>query len=303
MSAIDHYLAEFDSLLNVDRKTRTALLEEVRDHLLESSERRSAADISSLQPESNAISAFGSPVLIARKFNAAFGAKAARKAPKIAIASGLGVVTSFLLAVINQPNLTTRSTTDPEISFLLADVAFQVAVIAGACGASRVLATWRTSATSGSSRLYVRRCSVISMTALLSGVCAMTANFIFDITRGSHVNKLALILGALSMFIAASVGLLNVLKLKINPDYEDVETSVAPAHNVFTFGDSVIKIVRRFPISSCFFVMSIATVWTMAHAETKTIAGSLPWGISEAVSVIASFLLLGPTLGLRIRSR
>ena len=299
MNTIDKYLAELDSLLSVDRKSRTAILEEVHDHLLESTEKQSARGISRLEMESNAISTFGSPVLIARHFNAAFGAKAVRRAPIIAIASGLLVVLSFLITAINQPKVTTQATTESQISFFLAVIAFQIAIVAGACGASRALSMWRTSATSGSSRLYVRRCTVTSMTALLSGVIAMTANFIFDINRGARTNKLALILGASSMFIVASVGLLNVLRLKVNPADEDAEASTTPAHVVFTLGDIVIKVVRRYPIPSCVFITSIATAWTMTHAETKTFTGSWPWGIAEAVSVIAGFLLLGPTLGLR----
>ena len=302
MNAIDKYLAELDSLLNVDRKSRTAILEEVRDHLLESTEKQSAGGISRLQTESNSISTFGSPILIAGHFNAAFGAKAVRRAPVIAIASGLLVVVSFLVVAVNQPKVITQATTELQISFFLAVIAFQVAVIAGVCSASRVMATWRTSATSGSSRLYVRRCTVMSMTALLSGVFAMTANFIFEIIRGSYINKLALILGGISMFVAASVGLLNALRLKVNPDFEDAETSVVPAYIVFSLGDSVLEVVRRFPILSCLFVTSIATAWTMRHTEATTFTGSLPWGIAEAASVVVGFLLLGPTLELRKRS-
>ena len=300
MSTIDNYLAELDSLLNVDRKSRTTILEEVRDHLLESTERRSIRGISRLQTESNAISTFGSPDLIAGHFNAAFGAKAVRRAPMIAIVSGLLVVISFLIAAINQPKVIAQATIEVQISFFLAVIAFQVAIVAGACGASRALATWRTSATSGSSRSYIWRCTVISMTALLSAVFAMTANFIFDFARDSHVNKLALILGASSMFIAAGVGLFNVLRLRVNSAYEDVEASVSPAHIVFTFGDSTIKVVRRFPAPSCLIATSFATAWIMTHAETPTFTGALPWGIAEAVSVLAGFLLLGPTLGLRV---
>jgi hypothetical protein len=219
----------------------------------------------------------------------------------IAVVSGLLVIVSFLLVGINQPKMIAPATIEVQISFFIAVIAFQVALVAGACCASRALATWRTSATSGSSRLYVRRCTVISMTALLSGVLAMTANFIFDIDRGARVNKLALILGASSMFIAAGVGLLTALRLKVNPTYEDVEVSTTPSNIVFTLGDSAIKVVSRYPILSCIFITSVATAWIMTHAETPRFAGALPWGIAEAVSVITGFLLLGPTLELRIR--
>ena len=142
MTTIEAYLADLSSRLHVGRRSRAALISEVRDHLTESTERSCASGAPRVQAEANAIETFGSTTLLARQFNAAAGAQAMRRAPFIALTTGATVVGGFLAAAIAQPRTSQRATAPMQVSFFLAVLAFQVAVTAGARGASRALATW-----------------------------------------------------------------------------------------------------------------------------------------------------------------
>ena len=302
MNGIDIYLSELDLLLSADKKSRTAILEEVRDHLLESTERGTDSETSYLEAELEAVTAFGSPHIVARHFNAALGAKAMRRAPKIAFTAGAMVVASFLFAAINQPKGATQATLASQVTFFSAVIAFQFALVAGGCAASRALATWQVSAISGASRSFVRRCTLVSMTALLAGASTMTVNFFFDAQHSKGANGISLAVGALLMVIAAGFGLFGVWRLKVNALDDDPDANAFRTRGLYVFGESAVGCVRRYPASACTIVAIAATAWIMSHAETATLVGSLPWGSAEFASVVAGFLILGPTLGLRSTS-
>lgn len=299
MSAIDEYAADLSSRLRVSRTRRTTMLDEVRDHLLEYAERACALGAPRDQAEADAITAFGSPASMARQFNAAAGAKAMRRSPLVAVAAGMSVVVSFLVAAISQPKATQQATPPMQVFFFLGVIAFQVAVISGACGASRAVARWGTSATSGRDREFVRRCSIISMAALSAGVLAVTINMFLDARQASHANGIALAAGATVMIVAATAGLVTAMHLDVNAADDDVEAGGSGSPALLMIGEALISLVHRFPVLSCAAATLAATTWAMSQAETATIVGSLPWGISEAAAVIAGFVLLGPALGLR----
>jgi hypothetical protein len=222
-----------------------------------------------------------------------------RRAPLVALAAGAMVVAAFLAAAVSQPKASQQATVAMQVSFFLGVIAFQVAVLAGACGASRTLATWRTSATSGGDRAFVRRCTIISMTALSAGVLAITTNLILDARQPSHTNGVALAAAVAGMIATVAVGLVTALRLNVNAADEDTAAGGVGAPALFTLGESVIARVHRYPVLSCATVTIAAATWAMSQAETATVAAALPWGISQAVAVVAGFVLLGPALDLR----
>lgn len=299
MTDIAQYLSELDSQLHVGRKQRLAILEEVQDHLLESAERLSSKGILRGHAEVGATSAFGFLPTIAGQFNANAGAKAMRRAPVITVMAGLAVVALFLLAVTRQPKSIAQANVYQQATFLLSVISFQFYVIAGACGISRALAIWHCSTNSGSGREYVRRCTVISMTALTLGILTMSLNFLFDVHRASPTRGLPLTLSAISMLLVASMGLIGVIKLQVNPFSEYPDISSKHRNILFTSGESAIDIVRRFPVQTSLLATIVTSSWVMFRAETSSFFGAWPWGVTEAVSVIAGFYLLGPVLELR----
>ncbi len=52
------------------------------------------------------------------------------------------------------------------------------------------------------------------------------------------------------------------------------------------------------PVVACVTTAILAAASAMLHAET-TALGAIPWGVAEAAAVVAAFLLIGPSLGLR----
>ena len=137
------------------------------------------------------------------------------------------------------------------------------------------------------------------MAAVTAGVLAITTNLLLDARQSSRANGLASAVGAAGMIAAVAVGLLTTLRLNVNAADEDTEAGSVRPPALFTLGESVIALVRRRPVVSCAAVTMAAATWAMLQAETATVPGALPWGISEAVAVVAGFVLLGPVLQLR----
>jgi hypothetical protein len=299
MTAIDAYVADLASRLRVGRRTRATLLDEVRDHLTDSAEHAIAAGSTHDRAETDAVDAFGSTALVARQFNAAAGVRAMRRAPLIAIVAGSSVVAGFLAAAIPQPTTTQQATPPMQVTFFFAVLALQVAITAGACGASRVLAVWRSSATSGYHRAFVRRCTIISVAALAGGVMSLIVNFVLDLRQAPHAEGAALAAGAAVMILAAATGLVTALRLQVNAADNDTEAHNAESPRLYRVGEATIAVVHRYPITSCAIVTLAAAAWAMSHAEAPSFLAALPWGIAEALAVVVAFVALGPILGLR----
>jgi hypothetical protein len=67
---------------------------------------------------------------------------------------------------------------------------------------------------------------------------------------------------------------------------------------LLSLGERCIALVRRHPVASCTAVAALSAWPAMAHAET-TFTGALPWGVTQAATVIVAFVVLGPALELR----
>ena len=299
MSAIEEYLRDLDALLNVGRRERATILEEVHDHLIQAAQRLSDSTIPLSLAESTSISAFGSPALIAGRFNAVAGGKAMRRVPMINFLSGMIVVLSFLITAVNQPHTNLQATISQQVSFFTSVIAFQVALVAGLCGLFRALASWSTSESSGSQRAQVRRCAIISLVALMSGVVALTTNFVFAAIRGTGTNRIAFIMGSIAMLISAGVGLFYTFTLQVNDGDEDQVLHSIQDHEFLTLGESALNLIRRFPVLSCSSVTALSVVWVMAHAESTSFFAAYPWGVAQAIAVVIGFLVLGSKLGLQ----
>jgi hypothetical protein len=226
-----------------------------------------------------------------------------RTAPFLAIATGTGVIAGFLLAAVPQPHTTQAATVPMEVTFFLAVIGLQVAVMAGACAASRTLGVWRDSRVSGHDRSFVRRCTITSMTALAAGAVCLTANFVVDARHQAAVNRNLLAAGAAVMFAAAAAGLLIAFRLQVNGEDEldpaDNEPSSMTTPALLRVGEWVIGVVRRHPFVACSTVALASAAWKMWTAEAPSVTAAIPWGIGEAAAVIVAFVLLGPLLGLR----
>ncbi len=303
MTAIDAYVTELGAQLNVGRRRERVVLDEVRDHLMEAAEHRvHALGESRVKAEAAAATAFGPSGVIARRFNAAAGARSMRHSIIGGFLAGAGVVTAFLVAVVAQPPTPEPATVAMQVAYLAGVLAFQVAVAAGACAALRAAAIWRSSESSGLARAVVQRCAAVSMFALFSGALSVTVSMLMGAEQASQLNGIALALGVLAMLVVATVGLVMIVRLDVNAqdDIDDAVRGDAVASSIFVLmGESVTGFVNRRPVVSCAAATVVATMWAMSRAEATSITAALPWGIAEAVTVIAAFVLLGPTLGLR----
>lgn len=302
MRQIEQYLEELDHQLIVGQRTRSAILREIRDHLLESSDRIEETGSSRYEAVAHAISSFGTSRAMARQFNAEAGARAMREAPFISLGAGVSVVGAFLVAALNQPHTTSHASLGTQMTFFAGVIFMQVAIVAGLCAAVRAIAIWRSAASSGNNRLLVRRSSVISMNALLVASLFMAANFTLVILQSVNVNETSLICGSLVMVVAAALGLYATFNLRVNGSDEDPSAAIFHPPILFALGDRVLDLVRRYPVVSVVLATAAAFPWALGRAEETSLIASLPWGIAEAFSVIIGFLILGPALGLRSRA-
>ena len=183
------------------------------------------------------------------------------------------------------------------MSFFAAVLAFQVAVVAGACAAARAAALWRSRGARVEDRLFVRRCTTISVAALSIAAAAWATAVGLSFHRLVHPNALTLSIGCTWMVAAPIVGGVLTTRLRVNAS-DDAPADEPISSGVFGFGERAIAVVRQHPLPACALATLGASASAMSRAET-TVSGALPWGIAQAITVVACFVLLGPTLHLR----
>jgi hypothetical protein len=303
MTEIDRYISELTSRLKVGARTRTRILAEVSDHLDDAIAYRMQTTERLEQAASEALDAFGSPLALASQFNAEAGARAMRRAPIVAFAGGLAVVTGFVVAGATQPQSATptNATIATQISFFAAVLAFQIAVVAGMCAAARALARWRTSARRGADRQFVRQCTVISTGALGVAAVGWASTMSLALNRLVDPNRATLAIGGVIMVCAAGTAIAAAHRLQVNPS-DDADDRPDDTSRFLGVGERVIEFVRAHPVASCGGAAALSVWPAMSHAET-TLAGALPWGMAQAATVVMGFILLGPALGLRRPNR
>lgn len=298
---IDDFLAELDTRLRVSRRARVRILAEVRDHLDDSVEHLRASDPQSQSALDEAIRAFGPAAAVATQFNAAAGTRAMRRGTGVAFVSGVLVAAGFLVAAVTQPRPRAASgaTFAVQASFFGAALAFQVASVAGARAASRVLAVGRAAAAAIEDRLLVRRCAMICVGALSVAAVAWASCVGLAARSLVHPNRVTLVVGPAVMIGAVAVAIALLAKLDINPLAEATDER-SPRAGSAVLGERTVSIVQRHPVALCAAFAALSGLAAMSHAET-TAVGSLPWGVLQAAAVVLGFAVLGPPLGLRER--
>jgi hypothetical protein len=296
---IDDFLTELDAHLRVPSRARVRILAEVRDHLDDSVEHLRASDPRSASTVDAAIQAFGPAAMVATQFNAAAGTRAMRRGTAVAFAAGIAVAAGFLVAAVTQPHPQTASGASfaVQASFFGAALAFQVALVAGARGASRVCAVGRSAAATIEDRLLVRRCAIICVGAL--GVASVGWATCVGLAARSlvHPNRVTLLVGATLMIGAVALAVALLAKLDVNPFAETTDER-NPRPGIALLGERTVTIVQQHPVVPCAALAALAALAAMSHAET-TAVGSLPWGLLQAAAVVLGFVVLGPSLGLR----
>jgi hypothetical protein len=301
MTEIDRYIAELTPRLNVGARGRTRILAEVRDHLDDAIAHRVRTGEGLAQAARAALDAFGSPGAMASQFNAEAGARAMRRAPLVAFTAGLGVLAGFVVAGATQPHSATptNATFATQISFFASVLAFQIAVVAGTCAASRALSLWRTSARRGSDRQFVRQCTVISTGALGVAAVGWATTMGLALDRLADPNRATLAVGGVIMVCTAGIAIGAAHRLRMNAS-DDADDGPDATSRFLDIGERVIGLSRAHPVVTCAGVAALSVWPAMSHAET-TLAGALPWGIAQAATVVLGFIVLGPALGLRRR--
>jgi hypothetical protein len=296
---IDQYLADLDARLRVSKRNRARILVEVRDHLDDAVARGRAEDLRPDLAVERAVDEFGPAMLIATEFNAIAGTRAMRQAIVVAISAGTAVVLGFLVAVTTQPHsrVANGASIAAQVSFFAAALALQTAIVAGARGASRVLAVGRGPAARAADRRLVHRCAVTCIGALC--ITAIGWSACIGLAAGSlgHPNRATLAAGAVLMMSVAAIATVATTRLDVNPD-DDATDAQTCGRGAFALGERAFDLVRRHQITACAALAAIAAPTAMSHAET-TVAAAIPWGVLQTAAVVLGFVLLGPSLGLR----
>jgi len=299
MSAIDQYVAELASSLHVGNRERVRILAEVRDHLDDATAFHEQAGEHHERASAQALREFGRASLIATQFNAAAGSRAMRRAPIVALAAGAAVFAGLVVAGRSQPRVAVPMSAGlpTQVTFFAAVLAFQIAVVAGICAASRALALWRTPSAHGDDRQFVRRAATISAAALCGAAAGWAITLGLAVNRLAHPNVATALGGGAIMIGAATLALTVTHRLRVNPEANARDAEMEIRH-LFGLGERGIAVVRRHPIVSGTAV-ALLSVWpAMAHAE-GTFVGAIPWGVTQAATVVVAFVVLGPRLGLR----
>ncbi len=165
---IDGYVSALGRHLHVSKQRRQRILQEIRDHLVDSTTELEARGLEPDTARRTAIAAFGPPEQFAREFNAQAATSTMRRTPAVIGAGGVMVGAGFLAAAATVP----RSAAPPpagistQVMFFVAVIAFQCAIVAGARAASLVTARWRVSAASLDVRDTVRHAATVCVVGL-----------------------------------------------------------------------------------------------------------------------------------------
>jgi hypothetical protein len=299
MTEIDAYISELTACLHVNARDRARILGEVRDHLADATTNREHLGDPPTDAVAQAVEAFGAAPALATQLNAETGARAMRRAPVIAFTAGATVFAGLIVAGKSQPHpaVPMQAVLATQVSFFAAVLAFQVAVVAGACAACRALAIWRTSAARGDDRAFVRRCATISARALGAAATGWAVTLALALDRLSNPNRLGAIVGGIIMLVGASAALATTTRLRINAT-DDATGTVRETPGLFSIPERSVRLVQHHPIWWCGSIAALSALPAMTHAET-TFTGALPWGLIQAATVVLAFLILGPALGLR----
>jgi hypothetical protein len=294
---IDRYLADLAACLHVPRHRRRRILDEVRDHLDDSAVSLLSEGLTAAEAEERAIASFGPADVVAAQFNRQEAAAFTRVAPVLMVACGLTVLGGFALATLLQPtgNGPAPAPLLRQIAFFIGVLGAQFAVVAGVRAVSRVAAGWRTPPCGNDVRL-VRRAGAVFVGGLLATVLGWSVALLHVEHVRHDVRLVPLTAGLVAMIAGAVAAAAFVLRRISTAAAPADERPLAPGW--LAVGERVIAWCGRRPWLTCGLVTLASSAAAMRHAET-TLIGALPWGLAEAVAVVAGYVALGPALELR----
>jgi hypothetical protein len=296
---IDEFVNDLASRLHLSRRARQRVLDEVRDHLDDAVADLQSQGIDAPAARVRAVRAFGHAGDLARQFNAQAATMTMRRTPLVVGTGAIAVIGGFLLAATTQPHpaVPTTASAVVQVSFFVATLGLQVAVVAGARAASRVAARWGTATAPADDRQLVRRAAMICVGGLVVAALGWTVALTSAVDQRPHVRTLPYVAGDLLMLGGAIGAVISVRRRQV-PDADEVQAAQPEAGVVLGLGERLIQVVQQWPWTACVTIAIFAAIAVMSHAET-TVTSALPWGAVEAAAVVAGFVVLGPPLRLR----
>jgi hypothetical protein len=326
-------LAELGRLLPAGGRRRRVLLE-AEDHLRCAVEAGVAAGLDPAAAEAAAVRGFGPPALLARRVREELGSRAAAAAAQLGLAL-LGVLAAVSLLrfteVANDAG-TPRWWPDEPLLSLISLLAIEVAVVAGAVTAVRLL-RHRAAAMTGAVRGALLRGLLVAalagaVAALGDGLAALRH---LDAVRSSHLALVVAGLGLVVLLLAAATTAAGVRGLRVAPAGDRPPHPVDDLAGLVLLGlgglerrvpgaaarlrgvversaeaalrhPRLLTLVdlRRHPWRVCAALASLAAALeTAGFVPRDGLAVALAEGLLQGVAVVAAFALLGPVLGLR----
>jgi hypothetical protein len=215
---------------------------------------------------------------------------------------GIAVVAGFVFAALSQgsPAVPGRAGIVQQVAFFAAVLGLQFACVAGARLVVRAGDRWR-SAARPADQLLLRRAAAVFVGGLAVTAIGWTVVLVElpDRLRSRHAVPLAIgIVVMLSATIVAAVAMVRQRSRVVEAQPWSVAEADTAGPWVFHVAERGIGWMGRHPRPTCALAATIAGLAAMSHAET-TVLGALPWGVTQAVAVIAGYVLLGPALELR----
>ena len=301
LMTIDGYLDDLACRLHLPARARDRIIEEVRDHLMESVEVRIAEGADLDDASRAALAAFGGAAEVAARFGAAWQTRALRAIPATSAVTGVVAVGGFLLASLTQPALSHPQASAPlvvQVPFQVGAVALQIAFVAGVLALIRTASRWRLVEASSADRRLVMRTGGVGAVGIGVVAAAWAVALVADGLVHRDARWSTLVGGIALMLVAATAGVVLPSRLgRLDAD-EASEPGAPVGRGVLALGERALAVQQRLPAAVCASVALVTGAAAAVFAE-EPLPASLAWGAGEAIVVVAAFLLLGQTLGLR----
>lgn len=279
MSATDRYLAELRGALRVRGTARRRILRECRDHL---------ADAAHEVGEEAAVVAFGAPAELAAAFDAEVAARRGAGAARVTTAAVVATGGSTLALIHAADPGAPAGPLLPRVAFF---VAAQVAAVALLLAVAQALADRRAPADAGRLVLLARRsdCALVA-----AGATLLAAG---DAVPGQG-SATALLAGPALLAVAA-LAVRRARRLAQSLPGSGPVAPASPLDDLATLGGLPLPPVPAVRLLPAVTALAAAAAFAWDRGEQATVTGALTAATVEAVAVVASFVVLGPRLGLR----
>ncbi len=127
----------------------------------------------------------------------------------------------------------------------------EIAVVAGLCSASRVLASWRAPVATSRDRAFVRSAAMISASALAIAAAGWSTALAIASHRLTNPNNAPLLIGGAVMCGAAILAVAVTGLLQFNPGDNTTEPGSSSHGSPLRLGEQSVRLVQRHPVISC----------------------------------------------------